>query len=683
MRSGIVSFCVATLLAFALGPGARAATIHLVIVADTLDAKIGRNVQVDRFAIEGVFRTNVPEATRILSVKVLEGAACHPDAIRRTIDSLNVGRDDAVVVTYHGHGAYDVQVGHYLSFPRLGNGYLRRADLIAQIRARGARLGVVMTDCCNKLSMLPKNVPPTTGTPGRPAPLPKPSLLFTALFLDVAGFVDITSSRPDEESISYPATRDQNGIEDYGGGLFSTALVNLFGSSSERIMTWDEVTRQTAETVAKAFRRLKPDGLDNPDAPEKPQMTQTVLASLSIQPIRRTDPGTDPAPPPYIPFDPDLLASSQTLGVLGFENNGRGIYVWATRANSPAARLGLEQGDIILSVNDNTIRTARGFQLSLLRSQGMALVVFQDVRTRQIRTATVALDDAGFRPDAYKPGPGDPPTFGANLDESPAGLSVKSTVPGSPAALLQLDPGDRITGVNGKPVRTNAEFSAAVAASPDEMWFELFNSKTGRPQGMVTTLDRRSGRPPGPGPAPGPARNLTLGAHVYENSGQGVLVYATRPGSPAAKLGFERNDLILAIDGQSIQTVAQYRNFLTGSSGQVEITFRDCRTGQVRQVQAQLETHPDPPAEPGNRLIFGAVVVEVPEGVRVRTIYANSAAHLAGVDVGDIIVSINGTPIRTLAEYQSAVRTSPDEMTFSVRNVRTGALLGMVAQLDR
>src|SRR5262249_20593584 len=158
------------------------------------------------------------------------------------------------------------------------------------------------------------------------------------------------------------------------------------------------------------------------------------------------------------------------------------------------------------------------------------------------------------------------------------------------------------TTVNGKPVRTNPEFSAAVAASPDEMWFELRNVKSGRVQWMVATLDRRTPRTnPGPGPGPGPGRNLTLGAHVYENSGRGVLIYATRRGSPAARLGFERNDLLLAVDGQAIQTVVQYHNLLVGSNGQVELTFRDCRTGQVRQVKAQLESHPDPPPDPGNR----------------------------------------------------------------------------------
>src|SRR5205823_12219544 len=141
----------------------------------------------------------------------------------------------------------------------------------------------------------------------------------------VRGFVDLTSSKPDEESISYPATRDQTGNEVYGGGLFTTALVTVFQRSGDRVMTWDDVSRQTARTVATAFGRLKPDGLDNPDAPEKPQTTQTVVASLSVRPVRQTDPGPrpEPAPDPFDPFDPvETLASSQRLGVLGFENAG-------------------------------------------------------------------------------------------------------------------------------------------------------------------------------------------------------------------------------------------------------------------------------------------------------------------------------------------------------------------------
>ena len=70
-------------------------------------------------------------------------------------------------------------------------------------------------------------------------------------------------------------------------------------------------------------------------------------------------------------------------------------------------------------------------------------------------------------------------------------------------------------------------------------------------------------------------------------------------------------------------------------------------------------------------------------GVRVDGCYPGSAAHLAGVDPGDVIVSVNGIPVRSNADYFRAVHESPDEMIFTVHNVRTGRPLGMVVTLDR
>jgi len=135
----------------------------------------------------------------------------------------------------------------------------------------------------------------------------------------------------------------------------------------------------------------------------------------------------------------------------------------------------------------------------------MALLTFQDVRTRQVRTASVALDNGGFRPMAFKPAPGDPPTFGAVLREVPGGLAIDHTVAGTPSALLQLDPGDVITTVNGRPVRTNPEFTAAVASSPDEMWFELRTSS----RASSRPWSPRSTAAPGAIPAQALARDGT------------------------------------------------------------------------------------------------------------------------------------------------------------------------------
>ena len=71
------------------------------------------------------------------------------------------------------------------------------------------------------------------------------------------------------------------------------------------------------------------------------------------------------------------------------------------------------------------------------------------------------------------------------------------------------------------------------------------------------------------------------------------------------------------------------------------------------------------------------------QGIRVVAIVRGSPAALVGLDPGDVIIDINGKPVRTMDEYDEAIRQSPDEMWFTVLNVRTGKPLGTVVQLDR
>ena len=82
--------------------------------------------------------------------------------------------------------------------------------------------------------------------------------------------------------------------------------------------------------------------------------------------------------------------------------------------------------------------------------------------------------------------------------------------------------------------------------------------------------------------------------------------------------------------------------------------------------------------------MFGASgeVVEG-QGIRVVAIVPGSPAALVGLDLGDVIMDINGVRVRTMVQYDEAVRQSPDEMWFTVLNVRTGKPLGTVVQLDR
>jgi S1-C subfamily serine protease len=70
------------------------------------------------------------------------------------------------------------------------------------------------------------------------------------------------------------------------------------------------------------------------------------------------------------------------------------------------------------------------------------------------------------------------------------GVKIVAIVPNSPAALLQLDPGDIVTHINGRFVDNLADFRQAIESSDDEMVFTLINIRTGQSLGEVVQLDR-------------------------------------------------------------------------------------------------------------------------------------------------------------------------------------------------
>lgn len=658
---------------------ALAAKIYLIAAADTLDPKIGESVEVDLHSIQSPFFMQL--RADLLDVHEVEGNDCQPDGILGAVNACPARGDDVIVVYYSGHGAFDDQQGSYLKFPRLGAGtILTRERLKEAMRAKGCRLAVLLTDSCNKLSAIPRPQQPAKAMPAPEAPQrPAISVLFQSLFFESEGFVDLVSSNKGELSLAYPAERaDEETIRKFPdaarfmihrGGLFTVALVGLMNHSEDKPLTWRDVSNLASERVRQEFKRLKPDGLDNEDEPENPQMTQTVVP-LSIPRSIRPDAGPilDNGRSPFPQFDgPNLY-----LGLYAYENGGKGLLLYGSRPGSPAGRLGLERGDTVLAVNDATIRTTRGFHEAINASNGWIVLTFRDVRTGEVKQADLEVGGGGRRTG----GAGGHSIFGAAGEEAPGqGVKITTLVPNSPAALLGLEAGDVIQSINDRPIRTLAEYYAAVAESDDEMRLSVINVRDGQMLNAIAMLDRR---------AVDQVANWTFGVHAYDNGGDGIVIWATKPNGPAARLGLERGDVILGVDDLPIRDVGSYREAIARSNGQSRITFRDVRTGQVKFSDVNLIPSVGPGVVPAERSVFGASCVEQPgRGLQIVSLVANSPAALVALDPGDVILSINDQPVLTMDEYYAAVRGSNDDMAFSVLNVRTGRPIGGIVTLDR
>ena len=146
---------------------------------------------------------------------------------------------------------------------------------------------------------------------------------------------------------------------------------------------------------------------------------------------------------------------------------------------------------------------------------------------------------------------------------------------------------------------------------------------------------------------------------------EGALVSNVEPGGPAAKAGLEAGDVILKFNGEPISSSTQLPVQVSSAKPGTAVTLQVLHKGETKDLQVTLGKLSNPnvaEAEPGapNQGRLGLMVRPLtPEerqqsgdtsGLLVEN--ATGAAAQAGIQPGDIIVALNGTPVRSAKELQ-------------------------------
>lgn len=160
------------------------------------------------------------------------------------------------------------------------------------------------------------------------------------------------------------------------------------------------------------------------------------------------------------------------------------------------------------------------------------------------------------------------------------------------------------------------------------------------------------------------------------NHPTGVLVASLQPKSPAEEAGLKRGDLILTVDGKVVDDPEAfgYRFALKGLDGHAKFGIQRGTTRSTISVKLgpAPETRPRDLVKVRTRSPFmGATLVNTSpavaeelqvdfpsEGVAVSTVDEGSFANRAGLQKGDVIVAINGTPVSTTKDLERMTRTA-------------------------
>lgn len=186
-----------------------------------------------------------------------------------------------------------------------------------------------------------------------------------------------------------------------------------------------------------------------------------------------------------------------------------------------------------------------------------------------------------------------------------------------------------------------------------------------------------------------------LGVGVQEVSGDlaksfnmerpmGALVTSTGKNSAAAEAGIEPGDIIVEFDGRTIEKSADLPPVVGASPVNTPIEVKVLRNGSYKTFTVRLKSLDETQIalngaeSKSNRL--GVVLETVPSkdltklnlpfGVGVAEVEKNSAAHQAGILPGDILVTMNFKPAKSIAALMEIIDAAPKGRSIPVRIVR-------------
>jgi serine protease Do len=153
---------------------------------------------------------------------------------------------------------------------------------------------------------------------------------------------------------------------------------------------------------------------------------------------------------------------------------------------------------------------------------------------------------------------------------------------------------------------------------------------------------------------------------------KGAVVSSVTPGSPAEKAGLKPEDLVLTVDGRTIENNGDLSRYIASKAPGTTVRLEILRGKSRQAASVTLGTFPDQPEaasageEGANKLGMTlrdltppmAERLEMPRGARgvvVMDVEAGEAAEDAGLARGDVIVSVNGQSVDGVSSFEQAI----------------------------
>jgi serine protease Do len=375
----------------------------------------------------------------------------------------------------------------------------------------------------------------------------------------------------------------------------------------------------------------------------------------------------------------------------------RGALVSGVLPGSPAAAAGLVAGDVLLAIGGEPVDVRFLEQIPLVyqrvaalpRGFAAALTIEREGATRELDAVVAAMPPSRGE-EAEVPALGvtareitGPQALQLALPDDD-GLLITGVRPGYPAERAQpeLAPGDVLRRLGDRPVNRLAELEeAAAAAAPGEERLLVFR-RQGAEIVSVVRLGRQEDRRRWGGELPQAwlglqAQVLTpeVATALSAVGATGFRVTEVYPGTTAAAAGLAVGDLVTGLDGEPFtanrpQDREDLRRTIEARTIGDRVTLAVLRDGAPIEIEAELEAKPAEPTD-ADRIRqdeLGFAVRELSfydrvggghqpmgEGMMVVEVTPGGWAQVAGLEIGDLLMEIDGRPVPDAARFGAVV----------------------------
>lgn len=168
----------------------------------------------------------------------------------------------------------------------------------------------------------------------------------------------------------------------------------------------------------------------------------------------------------------------------------------------------------------------------------------------------------------------------------------------------------------------------------------------------------------------------------------GVLIADVLKDSPAEKAGIKPGDIILEVDGKRVEDNIKFRNTIALMKPGTKVTLTVFRDGVEKKIKVEIGVYPED--EIGKTASVSKIINSLglsvrdltpalakrfgyhfDEGVLIDAVQEGSIAENAGLEAGDLIVSVNRKPVKSAKDfYEQVEKTARRGILLQVKDQR-------------